>query len=269
VEIPCIPDGSELTREVLERQEARFREVLETLFARAEQLGATMRVIGSLAFRIRCPDTKYMEYDNQRYLTDIDFVAYARQIDRVQDLFLEAGWSENQSVLRLYGHRQRIFYHPTEPIHSDVFLDKLRFCHDIDLRGRLEAEDVTISLIDLLLEKLQIVEINRKDLVDLMVLLGQHAIETSGDGDGIDGARLARLCARDWGWWRTATMNLEKTAHFAGEYLGAEDAAAVRGKVQALEQLIAAGPRSLRWKLRAKVGDRLRWYCEVEEVDRG
>ncbi|MBD3237650.1 MAG: hypothetical protein GF330_13170 [Candidatus Eisenbacteria bacterium] len=268
--IPCIPPGAELTREVLEQQEARFREVLDQILAAARKHEATLRVIGSLAFRIQCPDYKYMEYDNQRYLTDVDFVAYGKQIDRVQDLFLELGWSENQNVLRLFGHQRRIFYHPSEAIHSDVFIDKLRFCHDIDFRGRLEIEQVTISRIDLLLEKLQIVEINRKDLIDVMVLLSQHPISAEGEQPGhIDGTYLARLCGRDWGWWRTATMNLEKTAHFAGEYLQGQDAERVREKIHALTDLIARQPRSLGWKLRALIGERVRWYREVEEVDRG
>lgn len=268
--IPCVPSGAELTREILERQEACFREVLDQLMAQARKHDATMRVIGSLAFRVRCPDFKYMEYDNQRYLTDIDFIAYGKQIERVQDLFLDLGWSENQNVLRLFGHQRRIFYHPSEAIHSDVFIDKLRFCHDIDFRGRLEIEEVTISLVDLLLEKLQIVEINRKDLIDVMVLLSQHPISSEDQREGhIDGSRLAQLCSRNWGWWRTATMNLERTAHFAGEYLRAEDAACVRQKVATLSGLIAREARSLRWKLRALIGERAKWYREVEEVDRG
>jgi len=269
-EIPCIPSGAGLTPVVLAEQEARFIEVLDQLLARAHELGATMRLIGSLAFRIQCPDTKYMEYDNQRYLTDIDFVAYGAQMEKVQDLFLDLGWSENQNVLRLFGHQRRIFYHPTEPIHSDVFVDKLRFCHDIDFRGRLEIDDRTISLVDLLLEKLQIVEINRKDLIDVMVLLSQHSISTSGGREGrIDGPYLARLCGREWGWWRTASMNIEKTAHFASEYLQAEDADRVRRKLDQLSELIAHQPRSLKWRLRSLIGERVKWYREVEEVDRG
>jgi len=270
LEIPCIPSGTELTPEVLAEQEARFIKVLDQLLPRAHEQGVTMRLIGSLAFRIQCPDTKYMEYDNQRYLTDIDFVAYGKQIDKVQDLFFELGWTENQNVLRLFGHQRRIFYHPSEPIHSDVFIDKLRFCHDIDFRGRLEIDSRTISLVDLLLEKLQIVEINRKDLIDIMVLLSQHPISTSGERKGrIDGTYLARLCGRDWGWWRTASMNIEKTAHFAGEYLQAEDADRVRLKLDQLAELIERQPRSLKWRLRSLIGERMKWYGEVEEVDRG
>ncbi|MBN2566377.1 MAG: hypothetical protein JXB46_11775, partial [Candidatus Eisenbacteria bacterium] len=202
--IPFLADGAEITVAALVEQERRFSELLRTIQDEAGRRGATMRVIGSLAFRLVCPDHKRLEYENGRYLTDVDFVAYSKEIGRVQDTFFSLGWSENQNVLRLFGDKRRIFYHPTEPVHSDVFIDKLRFCHEIDFRGRLEIEDETISLVDLLLEKLQIVEINRKDLVDMMMLLRQHDIsEDGGDPHLIDGAYLSSLCASDWGLWRT------------------------------------------------------------------
>ncbi|MEA3409866.1 MAG: hypothetical protein U9Q95_05915, partial [Candidatus Eisenbacteria bacterium] len=236
---------------------------------KAAERGATMRVIGSLAFRLACPDFKRLEYDNKRYLTDVDFVAHGKEIDRVQDTFSDLGWSENQNVLRLFGDKRRIFYHPSEPVHSDVFIDKLRFCHEIDFRGRLEIEEVTISLIDLLLEKLQIVEINRKDLVDMMMLLRQHGISEDGsDVHQIDGAYLASLCGSDWGLWRTATMNLRKTSKLALEYLDPDDAEQVIMRLRILWRLVDDAPKSLKWHARSKIGDRVRWYREVEEVER-
>jgi hypothetical protein len=269
VQVPLIDDGAELTSEVLEEQERRFRKVLDDILEEARRRGATMRVIGSLAFRIMCPDHKHLEYENGRYLTDIDFVAYGKEIDRVQDTFLALGWSENQNVLRLFGDKRRIFYHPNEQIHSDVFIDKLRFCHEIDFRGRLELEDITISLVDLLLEKLQIVEINRKDLVDMMMLLRQHEVSEDGsDQHRIDGAYLAGLCGADWGLWRTTSMNLGKALKLASDYLDPEDSGPVCERLRVIRRLIEDEPKSVKWKLRARVGDRVKWYREVEEVER-
>jgi len=266
---PFVPQGAELSTDVLIAQEARFAELLREILSAAEQHGATMRVIGSLAFRIKCPDFKHIEYENRRYLTDVDFIAYGREIDRVQDVFEELGWVENQNVLRLFGDKRRIFYHPQEPLHSDVFIDKLRFCHEIDFRKRLEIDYPTISLVDLLLEKLQIVEINQKDLVDVMVLLRQHAISEDGaDPYQIDGAHLAKLCGTDWGLWRTSTMNLSKARSLASDYLDAKDSAAVARRLGVLERLIDDHPKSVAWTLRSKVGDRVKWYREVEEVER-
>jgi hypothetical protein len=268
--IPYIPDGSQLTAFVLKKQEKQFLDILDKIMEKADESNATMRVIGSIAFRIKCPDYKYMEYENKRYLTDIDFVAYGNDIIKIQDLFFEMGWSENQNVLRLFGDKRRIFYHPHKSIHSDIFLDKLRFCHEIDFRNRLETDHPTISLTHLLLEKLQIVEINRKDLVDMMVLLSQHSVSEQGnDNKKINGNYIAKLCAKDWGWWKTVTMNIEKTHKFSEEYLEKKDALKVQKKLDTLSKLIEEHPKSIRWTIRSKIGERAKWYREVEEVDRG
>jgi hypothetical protein len=269
VEAPFLEEEAALTRGNLERQEARFMELLDDLVAKAEQHNATIRVIGSLAFRKKCPDYTHIEYEAERYLTDIDFVAYSKDVAGVQDMFTEIGWRENMNVLRLFGDKRRIFYHPDISLHSDVFLDKLRFCHEIDFRGRLELDSPTVPVVDLLLEKLQIVEINRKDLIDVMALLCQHEIgEDPGATDSIDGSRVAQLCGRDWGWWRTATMNIRRSRDFAAGFLSGEEAQRVEGRLKTLSDMIAAAPKSTGWKLRSLVGDRMRWYREVEEVDR-
>jgi hypothetical protein len=266
---PFLKEGASLTRENLEEQETKFEALLNEFMDRAAEHRATIRVIGSLAFRLRCPDYKHIEYENGRYLTDIDLITYSRDIAGVQDMFEEMGWEENMNILRLFGDKRRIFHHPELPLHSDVFLDKLRFCHEIDFRGRLEIESLTIPLVDLLLEKLQIVEINRKDLVDIVVLLSQYPVsETPDTMDSIDGSRIASLCGGDWGWWRTATMNISKARDFAGDFLKDDEARTVLERLDSLSSLIQKRPKSLRWKIRSVVGERAKWYREVEEVER-
>jgi hypothetical protein len=127
----------------------------------------------------------------------------------------------------------------------------------------------TIPLVDLLLEKLQIVEINRKDLVDIMVLLAQYPLTDDGHStSGIDSNRIVNLCAKSWGWWRTTTMNIKKTSEYTGEYLGGADAQIVKERLNKLSDLIEKKPKSAGWKLRSKIGDRIKWYDEVEEVER-
>lgn len=271
-DIPCIPDGKEINEDILKKQESAFLSVLDELINKAKEYNVTIRVIGSLAFRIKCPDYKYIEYKNKRYLTDIDFIAYSKEIIEVQDLFFDLGWTENQSVLRLFGDKRRIFYHPKEPIHSDIFINKLRFCHEINFKKRLEIDYPTISLVDLLLEKLQIVEINKKDLVDTMILLNQYPVSQYENKDKtthIDGMYLAKICSKDWGWWKTATINLEKTREFSNEYLDKKDSEKVKERVDILFDLINKKPKSLKWKMRSIIGEKAKWYREVEEVERG
>lgn len=269
VHAPYMLPGTPLTPRNLEQQERRMVEMLEEIMEKAREFRVTIRALGSIAFRIKCPGHKHLEYLNRRYLTDIDFVARSREIPGIQDMFFDMGWTENQTVLRLFGHRRRIFHHPEIPLHSDVFLDKLRFCHEIDFRKRLELDSPTVSVTDLLLEKLQIVEINRKDLVDIMVLLCEYSISDDGSETAcLDGRYIARLLSGDWGWWRTATENLRKTMDFASDYLSGEDSATVRKRTDRILELVNGRSRSLKWKLRSLIGDRLKWYNEVEEVDR-
>ena len=269
-DIPCIPDGFEINEKSLKAQEIAFMQVFEEIMDKAKEYDITMRVSGSIAFRIRCPVYKTIEYKNKRYLKDIDFVVYAKEIIKVQDLFFGLDWTENQNVLRLFGDKRRIFYHPEIPIHSDIFIDKLRFCHEIDLRKRLEIDDVTISLIDLLLEKLQIVEINKKDIIDIIVLLSQYPVSFNGSDKGyINGYYLAEICSKDWGWWKTATSNLKKVKELSDEYLGKKQAEILKQRLVLLTSFIDKKPKSLKWKMRSKIGDKIKWYREVEEVDRG
>jgi hypothetical protein len=102
-----------------------------------------------------------------------------------------------------------------------------------------------------------------------MMLLRQHGISEDGsDQHTLDGSYLASLCSSDWGLWRTATMNLEKAAKLAVEYLGADDSRIVAGRLNVLLRLIDDAPKSIAWRLRSKVGDRMKWYREVEEVER-
>lgn len=268
--IPFIPNGTEINQKSLKEQEIAFMQIFEKIMEKAKEYDITMRVIGSLAFRIRCPIYKVIEYKNKRFLKDIDFVIYKKDIVQVQELFFELGWTENQNVLRLFGDKRRIFYHPDKNIHSDIFIDKLRFCHEIDFRNRLEINFATISLIDMLLEKLQIVEINKKDIIDIMVLLSQYPVSFNGKNKGyIDGSYLAEICSRDWGWWKTATSNLKKVRELSDEYFEKKQADILKQRLALLTSFIERKPKSWKWKLRAKIGVKKKWYQEVEEIDRG
>ncbi|MBS3767779.1 MAG: hypothetical protein KGY75_06645 [Candidatus Cloacimonetes bacterium] len=267
--IPFIPEDTELTSDVLKAQEESFKKLLDKIMKKADEYNVTIRVIGSLAFRIQCPDYKYIEYENKRYLTDIDFIAYSKEIVEVDDMFRDMGWEENMNVLRLFGDKRRIFYHPNKNIHSDVFIDKLRFCHDINFKNRLEIAYPTISLVDLLLEKLQIVKINKKDLVDIMVLLSQYQVSDDGSSkDVINGKYVAKLCSKDWGWWKTATTNIEKAKSFTKDYLDSKDKKKVSYRLDTLSHLIGKKKKTLLWKLRSLFGEKISWYREVEEVER-
>jgi hypothetical protein len=268
MDCPFLPEKVKYTAEELQQQEKDLMELLDLVMLKAEEHKVTIRVTGSLAFRIKASEYSYIAYQNNRCLADLDFVTYSKYITQVQDLFFELGWSENQNVLRLFGNKRRIFYHPEEQLHADIFLDKLRFCHEINLKNRLQIDYPTISLIDLLLAKLQIVEINQKDLIDLMTLLRKYPVSQQEEQDKIHTGYLTKICSTDWGWWKTATENLHKISKFSQQYLTTEDADVVSERAENILSSIAEKPKSLTWKIRNRIGEKLKWYNEVEEVRR-
>jgi hypothetical protein len=232
--------------------------------------GVLLRLLGALAFHIHCPKFSYMQQMLGRSFTDIDFASYRKESSRISKLFAELGYQNDPRVTALFGSRL-IFYDTTSTSrHCDVFLDKLEFCHDIVFRDRLELDDPTVPLAELLLEKMQIVKLNEKDIIDTIMLLREHEIGGSDD-DMINADYLARLTARDWGLWRTVTINLEKVKMAAQtlQKLSEEDKKVVNSKIAALRARIDNESKTGGWKIRAQIGERRKWYREVDELVRG
>ncbi len=246
---------------------AGFESEADRLIAAAERQGVTLRVLGALAFKRRCPRHSYLQDALGREYTDIDFAGYGKQVERIRAVLASAGYVEDEMVYVESEGSRLILNHPGTGLHLDVFLDKLEFCHTIRFAGRLEVDPYTIPLAEMLMQKMQIVEINEKDIVDTIMLLLEHPLGDT-DGDTIDIGRVAGVCARDWGWWRTLTMNLRKVERMATSYpqLGDEDKARVAAQVASALARIDAEPKSLSWKMRAKVGDRKKWYRDVGEL---
>ncbi len=235
------------------------------ILARAAAAGLRLRLTGSLAVQLRCPAFGPLAQAGRSF-HDIDFVAYKREGRALRELLAGVGYAEDREVAVVSEGGRAIFRHGESRTHVDVFFDRLDFCHVIPLEGRIEVDPDTLPLAELLLGKLQIVKINEKDLLDAMALLLEH--DLGEDDRAIDSARIARLLAEDWGLWRTVTMNLAKLARFA-EAHSALDGAARAGflaRTRALESRLEAEPKPLAWRLRAKLGDRVKWYKDVEEV---
>jgi hypothetical protein len=229
----------------------------------------SLRMIGALAFRTHCPVHGAIQEALQRAFTDIDFVAYSDHFKHILRFLTDLGYRENKMVTRLFGEGRLIFEDPYSSLHLDVFLDKLDFCHVIPLKGRLEADFPTMPLAELLLEKMQIVRINEKDVIDTIMLLREHTIGDSDD-ETIHAGVISKLLGGDWGFWRTVTGNLTTVLETMETYpqLAEADRQVVRERIAALRARIDAEPKSQRWKMRATVGDRVKWYKDVEEMMR-
>jgi hypothetical protein len=230
-----------------------------------KQQGVVLRIIGALAFHHHCPRFGYIQAKLNRVYTDIDFAGYARQSKAIRDLFLAIGYEEDVEINSFHAEAGRlIFNHPQTHLHIDVFMDRLDFCHPIPWKDRLEVDDPTIPLAELLLEKMQIVEINEKDIIDTIMLLREHEIGTS-DADVVNADRVAKLCAGEWGLWRTTSMNLDKVRDYLSYLeLTDEDRTIVGRRVAEVRSAIDDYPKGARWKLRAKIGDKVKWYKTID-----
>lgn len=228
-----------------------------------------MRLIGALAFRTHCPQYGYIQDKLGRKFTDFDFASYPRFVKNIRAVLTALGYEEDRQVTQLFGDRRMVFHDPAFGRHIDVFFNSLDFCHRVNFVDRLERERYTLPLAELLLEKMQIVQINEKDLIDSIMLLREHPIGDT-DEETINAAVIARTLGSDWGFWRTVTGNLkvleEVLDHYEG--LAEEDRRIVRERIKELERRIEAQPKSLAWKARARIGERVKWYKDVEELER-
>ena len=249
-----------IERSTLERE-------VERIIGAAEQAGLVVRVLGSIGVAIHCPDAADLLPSFSRTYADIDFASYRRQAKDLTRLLISMGYIDNRDVFITSEGSRSIFDDPQRRIHVDVFYDRLDFCHVIPLAGRLEIDRPTIPVAELLLSKLQIVKINEKDVVDAILLLLDHPLG-SGDDGVIDQDRIAVICADDWGIWRTITGNLAKVASLAAGYPQLDDRRrqVVAKAVTALTERLQREPKSLAWRMRARVGDRRQWWTDVDEA---
>jgi len=227
----------------------------------------TVRLMGGIAVRVRCPGQADTFRRFGRQYHDVDVVAVGRHVKALRDSFADLGYTEDSQIYVDSAGSRIVAYRPHSTSHVDVFLDDLEFCHTIPMKGRLEVDTLTLPLADLLLQKLQIVEINRKDLIDIVVLLLEHPLG-SGDEGRINTDRIAQLAADDWGMWRTMTMNIDRTEQFVRESteLEEDERAQAVAHLEELRGCIDDVPKGMRWRMRAKVGDRVKWYRDVEDL---
>jgi hypothetical protein len=230
----------------------------------AEEAGIPLRLLGSLAFRLQCPKNAAHFEALDRRITDIDFAASTRHRDQLLAFFKQQGYMIDENTLYLGGGFRYIFEHPEDRTHIDIFFDRLEMCHTVVFQDRLTIDDRTISLADLLLEKLQIVEINRKDIKDTAVLLLEHRV---GQDDGtIDMEYIGPIMSRDWGFFYTLATNLAKIKAAVAKFdtFDEHEKAIVGRRIDEILEWIDNSPKSLKWKARAMIGTRIKWYRQVD-----
>jgi hypothetical protein len=235
----------------------------------AQKEGILLRLMGASAVKLHCVKYKPLFEEMDRALTDLDFMTYGKYSKSLTKLFRRLGYEPNDIFIQMHGHTRHIYLDRVNRRIADVFLDKLSFCHTVDFQNRLELDSPTITLADLLLEKMQIVHINEKDIKDTVILLAEHDIGES-DRETVDAKRIAELLSDDWGFHYTVQTNLRRVSEYVEKRPAwpNEVKQAVSTKVEALLGRMESEPKSFRWKMRARVGTSKKWYNDVEEVER-
>ena len=248
----------------------------------ANSRGLLLRLMGGMAVRAHAPDWTHR---TRRREVDLDFATRGKDRAAVYRLLEAEGYTPDKRHNAMFGGQQGWFVDMARNRPVDILVDKLEMCHRIEFDGRLERSSPTLPVADLLLSKLQIVKLNKKDLLDALILLAEHPLgQDDGAADSREGQgtisvpRILAHTSTDWGWWRTVTGNLDKLEAYLATDVQPEDLDVGDGRrarldpseqIRGLRAAIDAAPKSTKWKLRARVGEKMSWYQEPEEVGHG
>jgi hypothetical protein len=240
----------------------------------ANARGLQVRLMGGLAFHARVRDWTALV---ERARRDIDLATRSKDRKALSELMTAEGYTADRRYNALYGHKQLYFVDEPRSRPVDVLVDRLDMCHTFEFVDRLTVAEVTLPPAELLLSKLQVVKINHKDVLDMLALLSEYPLAEGDDGGrAISLKRITSLTSNDWGWWRTITGNLVHLNSTADGQLkpgelefGRAPRFDAPAQVAVLRRAIDAAPKSMRWKMRSQVGDRMMWYQEPEEIGHG
>ena len=234
----------------------------DRLLGAAGEADVPVRLVGGLAVRAHLPAGT--EPIIVREYNDIDLVTLKGRGRAVSAFMTEQGYEADRVFNTTNGHRRLLYYDVPHQRQVNMFINTFEMCHSIPITDRIDLHPTAVPLAELMLTKMQIVELNAKDQSDIVTMLYHNDV---GDGDDgmINAKRVGALCASDWGLWRTTKMNTERTRQaLANAAPEVRDVAMPR--LERLWQAIEDAPKSGRWKMRNRVGDKVRWYEEPEEV---
>jgi len=257
------------------------------IIEKSTQAGLTLRVMGGVGIALQCANERNFALKLGRMLegkqeyTDLDFAGLFKERNKLVEFFSgQLGYGKRKTTIATSISQRQIYFHPDGYFTVDVLMDKLLIAnHPIDFRSRLGVDPTTLSIADLLLEKIQMwVSFSEKDLKDCLLLLKAHEVsEDTDSGNRINAGYIAKLLSDDWGFYHTATTNLQKIAalmrdldskgqqvHIDPSQISAEERAGITTKVERILKSIEDHPKTIGWKARSKLGTRKQWYRDVE-----
>ncbi len=232
----------------------------------ATERNIILRLLGGMAVRIHSPSATHRAL--ARSYPDLDLAYPGKHSSQVETLLTGLGYASNKAFNLLNGHHRLLFYDETYQRQVDIFVGNFQMCHRIPMTDRLVLEPLTLPLAELFLTKIQIVQLNEKDLRDLCALLLDHPWG-DGDDEKINLPYVAGMCADDWGLWKTVELNTARIRNFCrASELESGQKALIEARLDQLSQALETVPKTLKWKIRSKVGERVQWYELPEEVER-
>ena len=233
-------------------------EETKRLVESAEKRDIVLRLFGGMAIRFHCPSATHRSLE--RKYADVDFMALEKQSRKIKKFFPEMGYAPRTTFNAMMGNLRLIFNDIERGRRVDIFFDTFEMCHKFDFRNRLTIDKPTISLADLLATKLQVVEITEREYRDIIALMYDHEVGDTDAPETINGSYLADLCADDWGLYKTFTINISNVKTAVEQYqLDDNSKQRVSQRLNELQSRIDKVPKSMGWRMRAKIGEKKQW----------
>jgi len=255
---PVVPRVSPVIQDLV--QEGR------RLVEAARAQGITLRLLGSVGIAHHCPSA--LQRLPVPAFVGLELAGSSRERRAVEAFLEDQGYEPFARFNAFYGTRRLRFRKPETGWPVDVFLDAYEMYHRLEFASVLTREEVTLPPAYLLLSRLQVVEAGEADLLEIAVLLLDHEVVEGEQAEAVDLRAIVALCADDWGWYRTVTMNIERAARVIAGWEAAERER-VQRRLERLRQAIEAAPKSLGWQMRARLGEAVRWYQTPLRVEEG
>jgi len=234
-------------------------EEAKMLIEEATKRGLSLRTFGGVAIRYHCPSTRVPPL--LRKIADIDFFSLSKDAALIKKVFMNLAYVPSEMFNALHGNKRLLFYEPHNNVRRDIFLDFFEMCHKFDFRKRLALGKFSIPLADLLMTKLQVVEIEERDYKDIVAILLDHELGNLDGEETVNKEYIAYICSRDWGIFKTFTQNLQLTlSYLEKSNLEKRQREIVEDKIKQLLDAIKAKPKSLKWKIRSLIGEKMSWY---------
>jgi hypothetical protein len=232
------------------------------IVGKANDKNVTLRLIGGLAIRFHCHG---QHSSHLREYRDIDVFGLGNESEKISSVFQQLGYSPNLKYNLIYGGTRLQFVDEKTGGNVDVFLDKFRMDHTLDFKQRLQLDDLTIPITDLLLTKLQVVRLAEKDVKDIIAIVEDHQIGRKDGREILALDYVAERCSSDWGLYRTVADNLDKMNEFIQIIVPSSgEREELAAKLGAIRTSLKDSRKGIGWRIRNIIGRRVKWYEKVE-----